>query len=221
MATVNASNSSIISNNVVCVSDHGDSASFSDEKYSDNDDFPLLYVTSDTYPKVYINRVTTTTSELIKTLYFPIENAGYMPALAYDKANNIAYMIGYSEDNYKTDDGGNNKTVITKWDLSELTQNQDGSYTPAFISSTERPFIYVMQGIQWHDGMIWVASGATNTRGYVYALNPVNGNLLYTIDTNTTTELEGIAFLPDGNMVFGLQGGAYKKVTFESEAIVK
>ena len=215
MATINAGTSTIINNNVSAISDHGDSASFSSEFYAAGDAYPLIYVTSDTNPaKVYINRVTTTSSQLIKTLSFPLNKTGYYAAACCDFANNILYMIGYSEENYQTDDGGNNKAIISKWDLSNLTDNGDDTYTPAYVSSVERPFIYVMQGQQFHDGLLWISSGATNTRGYVYALNPSNGNLLYTVDTNTTTELEGIAFLSDAEMVFGLQGGTYKKVTF-------
>lgn len=215
MATINAGTSSIINNNVSATSDHGDSASFSDEFYSQSDDYPLLYVTSDTNPaKVYVNRVTQTTSQLVKTYTFPVNKTGYYAALCLDYEHEIMYMVGYSEQNYQTDDGGNNKTIISKWDMSNLTDNGDGTYTPAFISSIERPFIYIMQGQQYHDGMLWIASGATNTRGYIYALNPSNGNLLFTIDTNSTTELEGMAFISDTEMVFGLQGGTYKKVTF-------
>lgn len=214
MATVDVSNSTIISSNIPITSDHGNSASFSHKYYVVGDDFPLLYVSSWSEPKVYIDRVTQSSSQLIKTLSFTTEKAGYHPCLAYDESNEIAYMLGYTEDNYLTDDSGNNKVLISKWDMSDVTENQDGTFTPEFISSVERPFIYVMQGLQFHDGMIWVSSGGTNVRGYVYALDPADGSLLYTVDTSTTTEIEGIAFLPDGNMIFGLQGGEYKLVTF-------
>lgn len=215
MATINAGTSAIINNNIPATSEHGDSASFSNQFYSVGDEYPLLYVTSDTNPaKVYINRVTTASSNLIKTLSFPLNKTGYYAAACCDFPQKILYMVGYSEQNYQTDDGGNNKTVISKWDLLNLTDNGDNTYTPAFISSIERPFIYVMQGQQFHDGMLWISSGASNTRGYIYALDPSDGTLLYTVDTNSTTELEGIAFISSTEMVFGLQGGTYKKVTF-------
>lgn len=215
LATINSDTQQIINSNISAVSDHGDSASFASVFYNPNDDFPLLYVTSDTNPaKVYVNRVTENTSQLITTYAFPLDKTGYYSALCLDDANNRMYMVGYSEQNYQTDDGGNNKTVVSIWDMSNLTDNGDGTYTPTFVSRFERPFIYTMQGQQYHDGMLWISSGGTNVHGYVYALDPSDGTLLYTIDTNTTTEVEGIAFLPDGNMVFGLQGGTYKKVTF-------
>ena len=214
MCTVNAATSAILQNNIAATSDHGDSASFSSE-FVDNDEFPLLYVTSDTNPaKVYINRVTTTTSTLIKTLAFPLDKTGYYAAAALDATRNILYMVGYSEQNYQSADDGANKTVISKWDMTRLADNGDNTYTPAFVSAIERPFIYVMQGQQYHDGMIWIASGATNVHGYVYALDPLDGTLLHTIDTDATTEIEGVAFISNTEMVFGLQGGTYKKVTF-------
>lgn len=212
MATINATTKQIINSNISASSGHGDSASFSNDL---DGDFPLLYVTADTNPaKVYVNRVTENTSQLIKTYTFPLDKTGYYAALCLDDENDLMYMVGYSEQNYQTDDGGNNKTVVSVWDMSNLTDNGDGTYTPTFVSRFERPFIYTMQGQQYHDGMLWISSGGTNVHGYIYALDPSDGTLLYTIDTNTTTEVEGIAFLPDGNMVFGLQGGTYKKVTF-------
>ena len=215
MATINSQAQSIINNNISASSDHGDSASFSSEYYTIGDIYPLLYVTADTNPaKVYVNRVTQSSSQLIKTFVFPLEKTGYYAALCLDDENNTMYMVGYSEQNYQTDDGGNNKTVISKWDMTNLTDNGDGTYTPLFVSSIERPFIYVMQGQQYHDGMLWISSGGTNVRGYIYALDPANGELLYTVDTETTTEVEGLAFISDTEMIFGLQGGTYKKVTF-------
>ena len=213
MATIDAETATIINSNISAESDHGDSASFSREFYSDSDEYPLIYVTSDTNPAlVYVNRVTTSSSTLVKTYSFPLEKTGYYAALCL--AYPFMYMVGYSEQNYQTDDGGNNKTVISKWDMTKLTDNGDGTFTPEFISSYQRAFIYTMQGQQFHDGMLWISSGNTGVHGYVYALDPPDGSLLYTIDTNTTTEIEGIAFVSNTEMVFGLQGGTYKKVTF-------
>lgn len=217
MTTANTSTASIIASQIACASDHGDSASFSDEFYASGDSFPLLYVTSDTNPaKVYVNRVTTTSSQLVKTLSFPLDKAGYYAALCLDVENSIAYMVGYSKQNYQTDDSGTNKTVISKWDLSSLAENQDGSFTPAFLSRIERPFIYVMQGQQFHDGMLWIASGGSNYNGYVYALDPSNGELLYSVNSGTTVEIEGIAWISNNEMITGHQGGTYYKFTFGS-----
>lgn len=215
MNVYNITNGSAIATGVAVDSDHGDSASFSEEFYNVSDAFPLLYVTSDTNPAlVYVNRVTTSSASLIRTLAFPIAQAGYYAAAACDFKNDTIYMVGYTEQKYLTDDGGANKTLISKWDLSDLTNNGDGTYTPRFITSITRDFIYCTQGQQFHDGMIWAASGYTNHAGYIYAVNPTTGSIEHTIGLNTTTEVEGLAWLDDNSIVVGYQGGAYQKITF-------
>lgn len=215
MATIDVSTGTV-TNNITADSDHGDSATFSREKYDPTDAFPMIYVTADSNPAiVYLNRVTKTSSQLVRTFKFPLEKTGYYAALAIDEENAVAYMLGYKKQNYQTDDGGTNPTVVSLWNMSNLTDNGDGTFTPEFISSYERPFIYVMQGLQFHDGLIWIASGYSSAHGYIYAIDPADGTLLYTVDTNTTVELEGLAWLSPTEMVYGLAGGTYKKVTFE------
>ena len=213
MTTIDAMTGTVISKYITAKSDHGDSASFSREFYDSGDEFPLLYVTADTNPAVvYVNRVTTTSSTLIRTLTFPLNKTGYYAGICLN--GHIAYMVGYKENNYQTDDGGANTMVVSKWDLTQLTDNGDNTFTPAFISSYERPFIFCIQGQQYHDGMLWLSSGYWATHGYIYAIDAEDGTLLHTIDTNTTTELEGVAWISQNEMVYGLAGATYKKVTF-------
>ena len=202
-----------------CKADHGDSATFSDEFYNVSDEFPLLYVTADTTPAlIYVDRINRSSSSLIRTLKFPA-SAGYYGAGAFDFQNNICWLLAYSKNNYQTDDGGTNKTVVSKWDLSNLTDNGDSTYTPAFIEQYERDFIYVMQGLTYHDGIIWISSGYPGHNAYVYGMNPDTGVIEHTIDFNTTTEIEACQFIYDSvtqdwYMLAGFQGGLYKKVTF-------
>lgn len=214
----NFSNGEDIIRGMAVVSDHGDSATFSQEYYDEGDEFPLLYVTADTTPaKIYINRVTRSSATLIKTLIFP-QSAGYYGAGAFDWDNNICYLLAYKKNNYQTDDSGTNTTVVSKWDLSNLKDNGDGTYTPAFISQYERPFIYVMQGLAYHDRMIWISSGYNGSTSYIYAMNPSTGVIEHTI-TLGTREVEGLDFVFDQTtqtyyMVIGEQSGYYKKCTF-------
>lgn len=211
-------NGSDITRNMTIDSDHGDSATFSNVFYDPSDEFPLLYVTADTTPAIiYVDRVSRNSATLIQTLKFPI-SAGYYGAGAFDWENNICYLLAYKENNYQTDGGGTNTTVVSKWDLSSLSDNGDGTYTPSFISQYERAFIYVMQGLTFHDGMVWISSGYGNATSYVYAMDPSTGEILHTI-TMDTTEVEGIQFVFDTTsqsyyMVTGQQGGIYKKYTF-------
>lgn len=214
-----------IATDLAITSAHGDSASFSSEKFYSTDEFPLLYVTSDSNPaNVYINRITRTGATLIKTLSFPLDKAGYYAAHAYDESNHILYMVGYSEQNFTSDDGGNNKTIVSKWNMAQLTANENGSFTPAFISSYERDFIYVMQGLQFFDGYIWIASGYNNGGNqYIYAMNPSTGVIEHTILLDDHIEVEGLAWVYDDTenkywMLIGQQNGSaginYSRVEF-------
>lgn len=214
----NFANGSDITRNMSIESDHGDSATFSKEFYAPRDEFPLLYVTADTTPaKIYVNRVTRSSATLVKTLIFP-QSAGYLGAGAFDFDNDICYLLAYKQNNYQTDGGGSNTTVVSKWDLSNLTDNGDGTYTPAFISQYERPFIYVMQGLAYHDGYIWISSGYGGSTSYIYAMNPSTGVVDHTV-TLDNREVEGLDFVFDSSsrtyyMVIGQQEGYYKKCVF-------
>lgn len=215
----------VIATALSITSAHGDSASFSKDKLYSYDEFPLLYVTSDSNPAyVYVNRITRSGTSLIKSLLFPLDKAGYYAAHAYDEQNHIMYMVGYSEQNFTSDDGGNNKTVVSKWDMSQLNDNGDGSYTPAFISRYERAFIYVMQGQQFFDGYIWIASGYNNNKAqYIYAMSPSGGEIEHTITLDDTIEIEGLAWIYDETqnkywMLIGQQNGSaginYSRIDF-------
>lgn len=200
-------------------SDHGDSATFSTNFYAEGDEFPLLYVTADTSPAIiYVNRVSRSSATLVKTLAFP-STAGYYGAGAFDWENNICYLLAYKENNFTTDNGGANTTVVSKWDLSNLTDNGNGTFTPSFISQYERAFIYVMQGLAFHDGYIWIASGYGSTPSHVYAMDPSTGTIAHTITMDDNTEIEGVQFIYNSTtqsyyMLIGQQGGKYKKCVF-------
>ena len=95
---------------------HGDSLSFSNEYYDENDPFPLLYSTANTPNLIYVNRISSKWSaSLVRTLYFDISVVGYYVAGVVDKENNVLYTTGYTNDNYLTDDGGANKFICCKY----------------------------------------------------------------------------------------------------------
>lgn len=219
------SDHSTIATALSITSAHGDSANFSKEKLYTTDEFPFLYATSDSNPaNVYVNRITRTGTALIRTLSFPLDKTGYYAAHAYDLDNNVMYMIGYSEQNYTSDDDGNNKTVVSKWDMSNLADNGNNNFTPTFVSSFELPFIYVMQGLQFFDGYIWISSGYNNnTSQHIYALNPSTHEVDYTITLDDNIEIEGLAWVYDETankywMLIGQQNGSaginYSRIDF-------
>lgn len=217
MTTANFSTGAIISSNVTITSDHGDSATFSTEKYDEADDFPLLYVSADTSPYIYVNRVTSSSATLVKTFYLAYNVAGYHAVGTFDWANNIMYTIGTVKDDYQSDQGGTNPCIVCKWDLTDLTDNGNGTYTPKLISTYQRPFIYVMQGEQYHDGYIWIGSGYGTGTEYIYAMNPDTGEFAYTLTMPITTEIEGMSWQVENGvyyMIVGFQGGKYYRVDF-------
>lgn len=213
----NINTGTILAANVSVTSDHGDSATFSRTRYNPTDRFPLLYVSADTSPYIYVNRVTDSTATLIQTLYLPYNVAGYHAVGTYDWSKHIMYTIGTVEDNYLDDDGGENPCIVCKWDLSMLTDNGNGTYTPRLLNTYQRPFIYVMQGEQFHDGYIWICSGYGNSNQYIYAMNPDTGEFEYTLTMPINTEIEGMAWQKRNGLdyaIVGFQGGKYYELTF-------
>lgn len=220
----NLDDGSAITTAMAITCSHGDSATFGKDYYASGDEFPLLYCTADTTPAViYINRITRGSATLIKTLKFS-SVAGYYGAGAYDFKNGICYVVAYSENSYTSDNGGSNKTLVTVWDLKTLNDNGDGTYMPAFIRQFQCPFIYVMQGLQFFDGYIWISSGYNNGGAqHVYAMNPSDGVIEHTITLDDTIEVEGLAWVYDENtnkfwMLVGQQNGAkginYSRIDF-------
>lgn len=118
VTTANINTGAIITSNITITSEHGDCASFSNEKYDQADEFPLLYVSADTSPYIYINRVTESSAQLVKTFYLPYDVAGYHPCGTYDWDSNIMYTIGTVKDDYQSDQGGTNPCIVCKWDLT-------------------------------------------------------------------------------------------------------
>ena len=113
--------------------------------------------------------------------------------------------------------------LLSKWDLTDLTNNGDGTYSPKLLYSVQTPQppnSAYFQGVTMHDGMIWYASGYPGSSAYVYAINPDTGVVLYSIDCNTTAEPEGVAWAADSEVVggyalyVGFQGMMLRKYTF-------
>lgn len=113
---------------------------------------------------------------------------------------------------------------IRKWDLDNLTDNGDGTYTPQCLQTvsvaqpSNSPYF---QGCAFHDGIFWYANGYSDSSGaYVFGVNPNTGEYLYTIDCETTTEPEGVYWLADENvdggyaLYVGFYGMMLRKYTF-------
>lgn len=207
-------------------SGHGNSIDFSTEFYDASDEFPLVYITADTNPAtVYVNRVTRTGATLIRTLTFPLNRTGYYAGHCLDNINNVLYQIGYKNDDYQTSDNGNHM-IVTKWDLSALTDNGDNTYTPAFIDTFDLPLIDTCQGQTMLNGKIFIVSAnpyvgtGSGKTTKVYAID-VGGQRISNILTEFWERIrdhegEGIFFVPNGNrydMIVDIQLRGLFKIT--------
>ena len=195
---------------VTVQSGHGNNLSF---------DFPYLYAGTGYNPPVaYVNSVSNDlkTFTLIKTLIFDADGSVSMDGCIDETDSNIFWTVGHAGDP-STD------FIISKWDISNLTADGD-FYAPELLQSVTTPIqeTYYRQGCAFHDGILWYASGysGSSTGAYVYGVDPDTGNILYTIDCETTAEPEGVAWYSDNESVggyalyVGFQGMTLRKYTF-------
>ena len=185
--------------------DHCGSLAFSNEYYDDADNYPLLYISAVmSYPaKVYVNRVESNSGTLVRTLKFT-NDAGYYCETAIDNDKNILYLIGYSQQSYRS--ATNNRTIITAWDLNTLVDNGDDTYTPALIKKFTLPFIYCIQDVDFFNNKLFCLSSFlyTEVPSKIVVIDPnaeVVTNNITALNANiTNTEDECIAFIDDGGV---------------------
>lgn len=183
--------------------------------------FPKLYATSAYTPHVYVNSVTDNFEfALIQTLYI---NDGCIDCDAcIDEYNsNILYTLGHTA----TASDITAPYIISIWDLTSLVDGGDGTFTPRKIQSvfTQQPSnSFYFQGVKMHDGILWYANGysGSSTGAFVFGVNPITGEVLYSINCETTAEPEGVAWVEDENvaggyaMYVGFAGMMLRKYTF-------
>ena len=186
-------------------------------------DAPLMYATSAYTPDVYVNEFTDAFAfTLSKTLHI---NDGCIDcdACIDETDKTILWTLGHTA----TASDRSAPYYLSKWDLTQLTDNGDGTYTPRLIRTVEvaQPAnSFYFQGCKFHDGILWFANGysGSSTGAYVFGINPNTGEYLYSINCETTAEPEGVAWYPDAEAVggyalyVGFQGMMLRKYTFAS-----
>lgn len=200
---------------------HGNTACFSDEFDSADDEFPLCYV-SDLDGHVYCHKITRSGATLIKTLYFYEGGSGYGydPMFALDTDNNICYVVGNKESTEVL-----RTAVISKGDMSNMTENPDSTLTPEFIEQFEVqiPGDYpVLQGVKYLNGHLFLASGAYGDEDDAFITvidieNRTVSSRIANIPAEVAKkEMEDIAFMPNpysdnyDMIVFFRQNGYYR-----------
>lgn len=230
---VNLSDGTTVLHTTDIVGGHANNACFGG-KYADSDSFPLLYVGGASATMMtYVNRITqfdgtNFDSELIRTLVYPVEvTGGRIDATISQDDPNVIITAGYNYDEYSASDVYAQFNICW-WDLADLTDNGDNTYTPSLIKSIVTDAVYVnlrtsdnqvgvKQSLKDHDGYIWIATGYNSVAGYIYGFNPTSGEQEQYINLNTTSEVEGIKFLDENGawvMYVGFMGGQMRRYTF-------
>ena len=137
---------------------HGNAFQFGNTKYDEADEFPVAYASpffdteDNDYSIVNKIRVSRSASSLIARYKFPVSSSGYYGAGCINEDDTIMYVVGFKAKSYT--DGTGNALIVSEWDMTNLEQNEDSSYTPTFIRKFEIPFRMMMQGVKYINGRI-------------------------------------------------------------------
>ena len=195
---------------------HGNDITFSDIFYDENDDFPLLFVANKSSPGLRVN-TSTLTSTVVKTITAtPTGETWVVYATAFNDDMSRYYCIGYNTNNYSDTSGF---IFLETWDISNDLEN------PTRISSITRPWFPCIQGMAYHDGLLWVASGMGDPVK-VFAISPLDASIVKTVDLTQYGELEGISWGFDNGTekwfcVYGqiINGVTYFRIDFSPTPI--
>lgn len=202
---------------------HGDCCQFSNTFYDDSDLLPLLYVTSDTTPSVvYVVRIRNTSTATIIKSYNLGNEAGYYAGHCFDFANNILYCFGYKQNEFHTNTGGTNNTIISVYDMGQETLISGTEYSLALLDRYEKPFIYCIQGQKFINGMCYLVSSydLSEQKTYIYIYDPIRKNFVAQFkdmpNDIANYETEDIAFVKGNNKYEIIVGtrAKYMKLSF-------
>lgn len=185
---------------------HGNNVTFSTEFYAEGDTVPLVLMsTAYSDSPAYLNRITNDyTAEIVRMYKMPliedVINGGF--DICYGETADICYTASVFGSNDDPQLGTH--IGLAKWDMTDLTENEDGTFTPMLISSSRAEWHSWKQSIKYHDGLLWLASAPiSGAKAYVYAFDPNTGQTVHAINTGSGSEIEGAVWYPDENAVGG------------------
>lgn len=182
---------------------HGNDITFLKTFYDDNDPFPMIAVGG------FVLRIDIANLRAERVLYIhatPTGGTWVTYGTAFNEDMTRYYCLGYNTNDY-TDPNG--FIFLETWDVSE-----DLEY-PTRISSVTRAWFPCIQGVAYHDGMLWVASGMNNPVK-VYALDLTDASIVKTVNLLRTGELEGIGWGYDSTSqkYYCIYGQIYNGITY-------
>lgn len=200
---LDADDFNVIRSALSTVVSHGNAMSFTSLYDSPNDPYPLLLSFS-TGSVVALIKVTNSSGILYKT--FALKSGTVFEgtsvrfqSLCCDSSSNILYTIGYTLNSDLDDKNGQNRIIIASWNLNNLTENQDGTYTPELLSYKESSWIRVLQDSVYHNGKLYVSSGYKDTTNQYISVFDTQGNPIVTKKMPLTEEMEGIEYVVDND----------------------
>lgn len=188
------------------VNEHGNDISFSKAFYDTEDEFPLLFLNGQRSKglRIDINNLTATTIKTINAT--PTGSTWVVYGIAFNDDMTRYYTLGYNTNNYSDSSGF---IFLETWDISESLEN------PTRLDSVIRAWFPCIQGMQYHDGLLWVASGMGDPVK-VFALDLSDASIVKTVDLTRTGELEGIGwgYDQDTDKYFCVYGQVYNGITY-------
>lgn len=193
---------------------HGNSCQFSSEFYDQSDSLPLFYIRND---GVWVYRIVGTSSTLIRKYSFSENIIGtYVAGFGIDDVNQRFYTASYTEGTYESKTG---QMRICSWDMSDVTDNGDGTYSMAFIDSNDFSWFDrfdAVQGCCYHDGYLFISCGLPNTGQYVVLVGEDSLAIEHIVNNTGTQETEGCGWFNDDYLIVGqkINTYSYKKIEF-------
>lgn len=193
---------------------HAGSAQFNKSWFPENADFPVVYLTDSEHPIMIYATSLSNISTVLKTYSIP-DGYGNAGVACFDFSNNIMYCILHeqTETPYVHE-------IISKWDLSNTTVS-DGIEYPTYISSITINSIGVLQGAKYRNGKLFIGinDSQNGSKPTIVVIDALTGVVEHRIVVaNVTTEMEGMDFINDFEVIAALQHETYYHITFNAQS---
>lgn len=155
---------------------HINNSEFTEEFFSSDDAYPLMLEArgAESYNPTlgsdysgYFNAIRFANDlsglTIVRKYTIPTAISGfYTSGFSYDKENKTLWVLAYKRRSYSSE-ADNNCLVLTSWDLSNCTQNQNGDYIPAVKTRCELTFVRTLQDTTFCNGYIFAMADSKNS----------------------------------------------------------
>lgn len=209
-------------------SQHGGTCAFSNTFVDPDDDFPLLYVSTQYSNadggQIHVYRIQDVdTVSLYKAYHFDPSVVGYWANACYDFETGLCYSFGYTKNSYT--DMSDNPIKVAVIDLTKESHVQGSIYTLDVVDNYEIPYVYVIQSCRFKNGLCYLVSSyqsavqASDIRVYDPAVKSFVANFP-NLPLPLQGEIEALDFVENAttskyDMIVGVNGDPnYWKLSF-------